>query len=106
SFSRSCTTVITLLHRLQAKGYVTSDKSSFAHVFQAGVSREEIVQQHLTAIADQFCEGTAAPLVLALVQGQQFSEEEIKQFRQLIDQLASKKPKGQFRRKSVPCVPR
>ena len=87
------TTVITLLHRLEAKGYVASDKSGFAHVFKAAVSREDVVHQRLAALADEFCEGTAVPLVRALVQGQRFSDEEIEQFRQLIAQLESAQAK-------------
>src|SRR5207247_1179817 len=85
------TTVITLLGRLEAKGYVSSDKSGFAHVFQAEVSRDEVVQQRLAELADEFCEGASAPLVLALVQEAQFTDDEIECFRQMIDRLASKR---------------
>jgi predicted transcriptional regulator len=91
------TTVITLLQRLQAKGYVASDKSGFAHVFHAAVTRDAVVQQHLTDLVDDLCDGTAAPLVLALVQRHQFSDEEIEQFRQLIDELESRKTKDRPR---------
>jgi predicted transcriptional regulator len=85
------TTVITLLGRLEAKGYVTSDKSGFAHVFQAAVSRNEVVQQRLADLAAEFCEGESAPLVLALVQDARFTDDEIETFRKMIDQLASKR---------------
>jgi predicted transcriptional regulator len=84
------TTVMTLLARLEAKGYVTSDKSGFAHVFQAAVSREGVVQQRLEALAEEFCDGEPGPLVLALVQGHRFSAKELAEFRQLIDDLAPK----------------
>jgi predicted transcriptional regulator len=88
------TTVITLLGRLEAKGYVRSDKSGFAHVFRAEVSRDEVVQQRLADLAAQFCEGDSAPLVLALVQDARFSDEDIEQFRQLIEQLEAKRRRG------------
>jgi predicted transcriptional regulator len=81
------TTVLTMLQRLEAKGYVTSDKSGLAHVFEAAVSRECLLRQRLSDLADQLCEGTATPLVLALVEGQRFTPEEIERFRQLLDQL-------------------
>ena len=96
------TTVITLLQRLEAKGYVASDKGGFAHVFRAAVTRDAVVQQHLTGLVDDFCDGTAAPLVLALVQGHRFSDAEIEQFRRTIDELGSQKTKDstqQARRK-------
>jgi predicted transcriptional regulator len=85
------TTVLTLLQRLEAKGYVTSDKSGLAHVFRPAVTRDHLLRQRLKDLANQLCEGTATPLVLALVEGQRFTAAEISQFRQLLDQLEGKK---------------
>src|SRR5438552_6074581 len=70
------TTVLTLLQRLEAKGYVASDKSDLAHVFRAAVSRDKLLRQRLKDLANQLCEGTATPLVQALVEGTRFSAEE------------------------------
>jgi predicted transcriptional regulator len=81
------TTVQTMLQRLEAKGFVRSDKSGAAHVFAAVVSRDRLLSQRLRDLANQFCDGTASPLVLALVEGTQFTPEEIQQLRQLLDQL-------------------
>ncbi|HET6881863.1 MAG TPA: BlaI/MecI/CopY family transcriptional regulator [Pirellulales bacterium] len=81
------TTVLTLLTRLQTKGYVESDKSTFAHVFRPSVSRDKLLRQRLLGLADELCEGTASPLVHALVQGHRFSLEEIEGFRRLLDEL-------------------
>jgi BlaI family penicillinase repressor len=83
------TTVQTLLNRLQGKGYTDSEKGGPAHVYRAIVTRDELLRKRLGALADEFCEGTASPLVLALVEGGSFTPEEIKQFRQLLDQLGS-----------------
>jgi BlaI family transcriptional regulator, penicillinase repressor len=88
------TTVLTMLQRLEAKGYVTSDKSGMAHVFRPAVSREKLLRQRLKDLANQLCEGVATPLVLALVEGQRFTAEEITRFRALLDQLEAKRPKG------------
>lgn len=88
------TTVMTLLGRLETKGFVTSDKSGFAHVFRPAVSRDDVVQQRLEALADEFCDGEPGPLVLALVQGQRFTAEELAEFRRLIDEVEGKRPKG------------
>jgi len=81
------TTVQTLLHRLEAKGFVVSDRGSAAHVFRAAVSRELLLQQRLSDLSDRLCAGTVSPLVLALVEGARFTPEEIEQFRKLLDQL-------------------
>jgi predicted transcriptional regulator len=88
------TTVLTLLQRLEAKGYVTSDKTGVAHVFRAAVSRDRLLRQRLKDLANQLCEGTSGPLVLALVEGHRFTETEIEQFRRLLDQLESQKGKS------------
>lgn len=86
------TTINTLLTRLEQKHCVTCDRAGFAHVFVAAVSRDELMQQRLSSLADEFCDGTRVPLMLALVDGQKFSDDEIEQFRDLIDQLeASRK---------------
>jgi BlaI family transcriptional regulator, penicillinase repressor len=85
------TTVQTLLQRLESKGYVHSDRSSPAHIYRAAVSREELLSRRLWELADQLCDGTASPLLLALVGDSRLSAEEIKQLRQLLDQLQSPK---------------
>jgi predicted transcriptional regulator len=89
------TTVLTMLQRLQSKGFVTSDKSGVAHVFRPVVTREKLLRRRLKDLANQLCEGTATPLVMALVEGERFTAEEISRFRTLLDQLEGKKSKGQ-----------
>jgi predicted transcriptional regulator len=84
------TTVQTMLNRLEAKGYVASDKREVAHVFRPAVSRDRLLRQRLKDLANQLCEGTTAPLMLALVEGQRFTREEIEPFRQLLDDLEKK----------------
>ncbi len=66
---RVYTTVLTFLARLESKGYVASDKQDVAHVFRPIVSREALLSQRLTRLVDEVCEGTAAPVVQALVRG-------------------------------------
>src|SRR5262249_40610374 len=61
------TTVLTMLQRLEAKGYVTSDKGGVAHVFRPVVTRDKLLRQRLKDLANQLCGGTATPLMLALV---------------------------------------
>jgi BlaI family transcriptional regulator, penicillinase repressor len=86
------TTVLTLLQRLQAKGYVTSDDDNPAHVFHPIATRDDVIRVRLKNVADQLCEGASTPLVLALVESHRFSDAEIAQFRQLLDQIEVKKP--------------
>jgi predicted transcriptional regulator len=88
------TTVLTLLHRLKAKGYVASDDRDLAHVFRATVNRDQFLRLRLKDLAKQLCAGTTTPLVQALVEGTQFTPQEIRQFRQLLDRLEARKREG------------
>jgi BlaI family transcriptional regulator, penicillinase repressor len=83
------TTVATLLQRLIAKQYAVSDPTSVPHVYSASVSREELLERRLRDAADELCDGRAAPLVLALVQGVQLSPEELARLRRLLDEAAA-----------------
>jgi BlaI family transcriptional regulator, penicillinase repressor len=82
------TTVATLLQRLVVKKYVASDPSAVPHVFRAVVSRDELLERRLKDAAEELCDGRAAPLVLALVQGNRFSADEVARLRRLLDEAA------------------
>jgi len=87
-------TVVTLLQRLERKGYVDSDKRQHAFVFRAIVSREQVMHSRMVDLAGELFEGDAMPLVLAFAERHRFSAEEIKRFRSMIDELQPKQRKG------------
>ncbi len=76
----------TLLNRLLAKGHVASEPKSgaLAHVYRAVSTREDLLRDRLQDLADQLCEGATTPLVLTLVEGHKFSDEEIARLRALL----------------------
>src|SRR5262245_62124930 len=80
-------TVLTLLTRLKEKGYVQADRRDTAHVFRAVVSRDELVGSSLSALADRVCDGTASPLLLALVRDPRLSAADLAHLRKLLRQL-------------------
>ena len=84
------TTILTLLTRLRSKGYVTHDRGNVAHVFRPAVSRQTLLGQGLAELADRMCDGTASPLVHALVQSQRLTPKEIADLRRMLDQLEAK----------------
>ncbi len=84
------TTVATLLQRLVVKKYAASDPRAVPHVYRALVSRDELLDRRLKDAALEFCDGRAAPLVLALVQGNQFSADELARLRRLLDEAAGR----------------
>jgi BlaI family penicillinase repressor len=82
------TTVATLLQRLGVKQYVTGDPSAVPHVYRAVITRDELLDRRLKDAAEELCDGRAAPLVLALVQGNRFSADELARLRRLLDEAA------------------
>lgn len=86
-------TVITLLQRLEKKGYAASDKSQFAFVFRPLVSREDVMHLRMTDLAGELCDGDALPLVLAFAERHRFTPVELARFRQMIEALEAKRGK-------------
>lgn len=84
------TTVATLLQRLAVKQYIASDPSTVPHIYRAVVSRDELLERRLTETADELCDGHTAPLVLALVQSNRLSVEELSRLRQFLDEAAGR----------------
>ncbi|HSU65835.1 MAG TPA: BlaI/MecI/CopY family transcriptional regulator [Tepidisphaeraceae bacterium] len=84
-------TVLTLLTRLREKQFVASEKGADAAlVFSAAVSRDDLLRHGLTELADRICDGTASPLVHALVQGNKLSADDIARLRKMLDEMAPK----------------
>ena len=81
------TTVQTMLHRLEAKGYVRCEKGKPAHVYAAARLREDVLSRRLQDLADQLCDGVATPLLHALVEGGRFTRDDVDQLRKLINRL-------------------
>lgn len=71
------TTVATLLQHLAGKQYVTADPTTIPHIYRALVTRDELLEIRLKDAAEEFCDGRAAPLVLALMRGNQFTVAEL-----------------------------
>lgn len=87
------TTILTLLSRLRDKGYVTQAKqeTGMAHMFTAVVTREQLLGRQLTELAEQVCDGTASPLVQALVNSRQLKHEDIAYLRRMLEELEQRK---------------
>ena len=82
-------TVQKLLSRLEAKGYVTRDRDSWPHLFQASISREDLISQRLQATADELCDGTLSSLVTHLVKSTKLSAKQRQRLREMLDEKNS-----------------
>src|SRR5688572_27249429 len=77
-------TVVTLLHRLEAKGYIESDRSQYAFVYTPLVTREDVMHARMHELAGELADGDAVPLVLAFAERHRFSPEELKRLQRMI----------------------
>jgi predicted transcriptional regulator len=80
-------TVQKLLDRLEAKEFVTRDRSGIVHVFRASVGREELIRRRLRAVADTLCGGSMTPLLTHLVQAEKLSSRERESLRKMLEDL-------------------
>lgn len=79
-------TVQNLLKRLEAKGCVRRDRSTWPHLFLHAIGREELIGRRLQTTADALCAGSLEPLVTHLVTSR-LSEQERDRLRKLLDHL-------------------
>jgi predicted transcriptional regulator len=80
-------TVVTLLHRLEAKGYINSDKSGYAFIYRPLVSREDVIHEQMKELASKLSDGQAVPLMLAFAERHTFNAEELARLQQMVDDL-------------------
>jgi BlaI family penicillinase repressor len=79
--------VKSFLDRLMDKGYVTVDKSGFAHRFCAKVSRQEFVGRHLKRLAESHFGGSLTPLLLSLLDQTELSRKDRAAIEKMIDKM-------------------
>ena len=82
--------MITLLQRLERKGYVASDKSGHAFLFRAAVTRDELLAKRMSELADELCGGQWTPLLLAFAR-QKLRPSEVAEMQRLVDELSQRR---------------
>jgi len=78
-------TVNSLLDQLERKGYVSRDRSGFAHSFTATIERSALVGSQLQQIADSYFDGALTPMLLPLVDRMKLSKRDRETIRKLIE---------------------
>jgi predicted transcriptional regulator len=86
-------TVVTLLHRLEAKGYLECDKTQYAFTYRPVESREDVIHARIRQLASELSEGDAMPLMLAFAQRHRFSAAELTRLQEMINQLKKRVPR-------------
>lgn len=77
-------TVQKLLQRLEDKGLVRRDRSSFAHKFYAKVSRDALAGQQLETLAQKLTDGSMIPFIMHAVGSKKLTSRERAEIQQLL----------------------
>jgi BlaI family penicillinase repressor len=85
-------TVQKQLERLEAKGFVSRDRSLFVHLFTAAIDRDALVGRRVDEMVDKLCEGSLTPIISHLLQNPKLSDQERRQLRAMVDWHDDDKP--------------
>ena len=83
-------TILTMLTRLEEKGWLDRDAEGHAHRYRAAVPRAATMGTIIKELVESAFGGSAAGLMVALLQGRGVSKEErsrLKRIRQMIDEV-------------------
>ena len=78
------TTILTMMRKLEAKGYLEHDVDERTYVYRATVSRQEVRQSLLGDLLERVFEGSPSLLVNSLVEQNKVTEEELQEIQRLI----------------------
>jgi BlaI family transcriptional regulator, penicillinase repressor len=83
-------TVVTMLVRLQEKGWLSCDDDGHAFRYQAAVPREATLGEVVRRLVDTAFGGSAEGLVMALLHDRGVSKEEARRIKKMIDRAEDK----------------
>ena len=84
-------TVLTMLARLEEKGWLRRDAAGHAHRYRAAVPRDATLGTMIRRLVETAFDGSAEGLMLALLHGRGVSKEEAARIRALIDQAEKRR---------------
>lgn len=80
--------VHSFLQRLERKGLVVRDRSSFVHVFSPAASQSDILGQELKTLVDRLGADSVAPLIMQLIDQKRLSRKEAVEIRKVLDKYS------------------
>jgi predicted transcriptional regulator len=81
------TTVQTYLRRLEVKGYLRAKRKGRAMVYRPRVRPDEVIRETVDDLVNRLFDGQAVPLLHHLIRDRSIRQEDIRQLREMIDQL-------------------
>jgi len=83
-------TVLTMMRKLEGKGYLEHDVDDRTYVYRATISQQDVRHGILGDIVDRLFEGSPSLLFNSLVEQKSISEKELSQIRKLIRERRGK----------------
>jgi len=80
--------VHSFLQRLERKGLVTRDRSTFVHVFSPLATQADILGQELNTLVERLGADSIAPLIMQLIDQKRFSRKEAAEIRKLLEKYS------------------
>ena len=87
------TTTLKQMQLMTEKGLLVRSERFRAHVYQAGIPKQQTQRQIATDLVRRAFEGSAASLVMGALAAHPASREELREIRQMLDELEKRKGK-------------
>ena len=81
-------TILTMMRKLEAKGYLEHDVSDRTYVYRSTISQQAVRYGVLGDIVDRLFEGSPSLLLNSLVEQNRISKTELRQIQKLINERA------------------
>lgn len=81
------TTLLALLGRLEAKGYVSREKQGKGYLYAAALAREDYLPVESRSALERMFGGSAKNLIAAMAQTKDFSKEDIDELAAYLEEL-------------------
>ena len=78
-------TILTMMRKLEAKGYLTHKVDDRTYVYRATISRQTARRSLLGDLLDRVFEGSPALLLSSLVEENRITPEELREIRKLVE---------------------
>jgi predicted transcriptional regulator len=85
------TTVLTVMERLRAKGYLGRRKVGGVNQYTPKVTKTELLRELVGGFVEEMLDGSVSPFVAYLSEAEDLGDDEVKELRGLAKQLADRK---------------
>jgi predicted transcriptional regulator len=88
--SPAYSTILTMMRKLEAKGYLVHDTQERTFVYRAAISRDEVRKGVISDLLERLFEGSPLLLLNSLVEQRDISKGELDEIKKLIDERKEK----------------